>query len=143
MLYCKPKRLIKRVFIHCSASDHRHHDDVSVMDRWHRQRGWTGVGYHFFIRKDGLIQQGRPLERTPAAQRKHNRYTVAICLHGLSDDLFTEHQFRSLRNLSKQIKLQHNNNITFHGHCEVAAKTCPVFDYKSVLELDYTGRSRL
>ena len=29
--------------------------------------------------------------------------------------------------------------VTFHGHCEVAAKACPVFPYKAVLGLDAHG----
>lgn len=127
------------MFIHCSASDHPDHDDVSVMDKWHRQRGWSGVGYHFFIKKDGTLQAGRHLERVPAAQAGHNRGTIAICLHGLNEDLFTESQFRTLKQLARDINLSYNGRVTFHGHKEVSAKSCPVFDYKQVLELDGSG----
>ena len=87
-MFVRPNRPVDRVFLHCSASDHAHHDDVSVMDKWHKARGWAGVGYHYFIKKDGTIQQGRDLEKTPAAQARHNRGTIAICCHGLKEDKY-------------------------------------------------------
>lgn len=101
MVYTRPERYIERVFLHCSASDNPEHDDVEVMRRWHTDpkpsgRGWSDVGYHFFIRKSGLLETGRNLERIPAAQRGNNSGTIAICLHGLKDELFTSKQFEML-----------------------------------------------
>lgn len=140
MTFVKPKRKVDRVFIHCSASDHENHDDVSVMRDWHLKRGWNDVGYHYFIKKDGTIQAGRPTSRAPAAQRGHNKGTIAICLHGLNEDKFTEAQFKSLLALCHDIHEAYHGRCTFHGHREVAAKACPVFDYKRVLGLDSKGR---
>ena len=38
------------------------------------------------------------------------------------------------------LKLEYNyENISFHGHCEVSKKACPVFNYKKVLDLDKYG----
>lgn len=136
----KPNRKVDRVFIHCSASDHAHHDDVSVMDKWHKQRGWSGVGYHFFIKKDGTIQSGRSLEKTPAAQGGNNRGTIAICLHGLDKDKFTDEQYSAVIKLCQELNNLYDGNLTFHGHCEVSAKSCPVFDYKKILKLNSIGQ---
>lgn len=129
-------RSVNRVFIHCSASDVPAHDDVSVMREWHLARGFSDVGYHFFIKKDGTVQAGRDIEVVPAAQENNNKGTIAICCHGLTD--FTEAQFKSLRELCHAIRT--NVKVTFHGHCEVSTKTCPVFDYKAVLKLDANGK---
>ena len=139
-MFDKPSRKINRVFLHCSASDHEHHDDVSVMRKWHLDRGWSDVGYHFFIKKDGTLQEGRPLNRTPAAQRGHNTGTIAICLHGLDVFKFTREQFRTLYSLCDRIDMAYERQVTFHAHNEVAAKACPVFDVKQVLQLDSVGR---
>ena len=135
-----PSRYVDRVFIHCSASDHAHHDDVKVMRKWHLARGWSDVGYHFFIKKDGTLQEGRPLRRVPAAQGGHNSGTIAICLHGLDKDKFTCEQFKTLNKLCDDIKKV--IPVTFHGHTEVSAKTCPVFDYKKVLNLNNKGEKQ-
>lgn len=139
-MFTKPKRPIGRVFVHCSASDVPSHDDISVIDRWHKQNGWSQVGYHFFITKRGVLQAGRSLELTPAAQGGHNAGTIAICLHGLKVELFTKAQFATLRDLCHEINEAYRGSVTFHGHCEVSAKACPVFDYRRVLELDSRGR---
>lgn len=138
--FTKPSRPVSRVFVHCSASDNPAHDSAAVIDAWHKQRGWAGIGYHFFIRKDGTLEKGRDLEKIPAAQEGNNTGTIAICLHGLEREKFTEAQFATLRGLCGQINRAYDGRITFHGHCEVARKACPVFDYRAVLGIDKNGR---
>lgn len=144
MTFIKPERDIERVFIHCSASDNEAHDDVTVIRGWHtdpapKGRGWSDIGYHYFIRKTGRLEDGRPLEVRPAAQRGHNTGTIAICVHGLKEQNFTGHQFNTLVRLCRQINEVYDGQVTFHGHREVAGKDCPVFDYRRVLGLSEDG----
>lgn len=144
MKFEKPNRDVDRVFIHCSASDNPAHDDVAVIRDWHvNDNGWSDVGYHYFIQKNGNIQLGRDIEQTPAAQSGHNTGTIAICLHGLDVVKFTDDQFSALYELCAQINDVYLTHITFHGHKEVAAKECPVFDYRGVLLLDEAGRMQV
>lgn len=139
-IFRKPARPVSRVFIHCSASDNPAHDSAAVIDAWHKANGWAGIGYHFFIRKDGTLEIGRDLEKTPAAQEGNNVGTIAICLSGLESEKFTEAQFAMLRALCDQINRAYGIlKVTFHGHCEVSAKTCPVVDYRAVLSLTAAG----
>lgn len=138
--YIKPARSVHSVFIHCSAADSPEHDDISVIRAWHLERGWNDVGYHYFITKNGTVQQGRATELTPAAQRGHNKGSIAICLHGKRAEGFTEAQFAALRRLCKDINEAHCGGVIFRGHCEVSAKACPVFDYRKVLQLTQGGR---
>tara|TARA_Y100000031_G_C8231879_1_gene391300 strand:- start:1306 stop:1956 length:651 start_codon:yes stop_codon:yes gene_type:complete len=140
----KPQRPVERVFIHCSASNRPAHDDVSVIHEWHKAR-WPEAckdycGYHFYIKTDGTLQEGRDLELKPVAQGGHNSHTIAICLNGLNESDFTEAQFKTLRYLCDQIFDAYNGAVTFHGHCEVSIKSCPVFNYTEVLNLDAFGR---
>jgi hypothetical protein len=140
-VFIKPKRPIARVFLHCSASDNPAHDNIATMTAWHLARGFATIGYHFFITKAGVILKGRDLEMVPAAQQNHNAGTIAICCHGLDAAAFTPAQFASLRDLCAQIDDAYGvGRVTHHGHCEVSAKSCPVFDYKRVLSLDKFGR---
>ena len=139
-LFTKPGRHVDRVFIHCSASSQKSHDDISVIRKWHvEERGWRDVGYHYFIQRDGTIQRGRDLEWIPAAQRGHNEGTIAICLHGRVARDFTASQFDALRRLCRTIADAYDGDVTFHGHCEVSEKSCPVFEYDTVLGLDERG----
>lgn len=138
-MFTKPKRPVDRVFLHCSASDNPAHDNVATMRAWHKANGWSDVGYHLFIRKDGTLEPGRSLELTPAAQSGHNTGTIAICCHGLDERNFTAAQFDTLRTLCGEINAAYGGKVTFHGHCEVSAKACPVYDYRKVLGLDRDG----
>lgn len=138
--FFKPSRPVTKVFIHCSASDNPDHDNIATMDAWHKANGFSGVGYHLFGRKNGKGEVGRSLEKTPAAQGGHNRGTIAICLHGLAEDKFTDAQKLWLIDVCHQINDAYGGNVTFHGHREVAAKDCPVIDYRSILKLDAAGR---
>lgn len=138
--FTAPKRPVHVVFIHCSASDHAVHDDAAVIDQWHRQRGWRGIGYHFFIRSDGTIQRGRALEQIPAAQEGHNGGSIAICLHGFKT--FAPAQFDALRRLADAMDTGYagqGERLRWRGHREVAAKLCPNFDYRAVLGVDEDG----
>ena len=138
-MFTKPKREIDRVFLHCSASSRPEHGKVSVIREWHKARGWSDIGYHYFIPFEGDLQVGRDIEKTPAAQKGHNTGTIAICLHGLHKHDFTLNQFETLMKLCKEINGAYKGNVTFHGHCEVSAKACPVFDYNIILKLHDGG----
>lgn len=139
-----PARRVSRVFIHCSASDadgmlYRGEDLVRTIRRWHtdprpKGRGWSDIGYHYLIDKRGALLAGRPLERIPAAQAGHNTGTIAIMVHGLRE--FTPESLDTLRQLCVIINDAYGGNITFHGHCEVSNKSCPVFDYRTLLKLN-------
>ena len=131
-------RKINKVFIHCSASDHAHHDNVDTIRAWHvLERGFNDIGYHYIITKDGTVHNGRPVWKPPAAQKGHNEGSIAICLTG--NDIFSQKQFNALRGLCGRLNREYN--VTFHGHREVNKhKTCPNFEYKSLLNLDLDGR---
>ena len=139
-LFSKPEtRSVDRVFLHCSASSNPDHANVDVIDMWHRKRGFNEIGYHYVIDFDGNISHGRSLELSPAAQKGNNTGTIAICLAGLRVDDFRLSQLDGLLELCHEIDWAYNGEVTFHGHCEVSTKTCPVFDYKHYLKLDADG----
>jgi len=143
-----PKRRVHRLFVHCSAADNTgaRFEGVALaktIDSWHRLRRFECIGYHYVIDKKGQLITARNPERTPAAQRGHNTGTLAVCLHGLRKSMFTKAQFDTLRQfvaaLIDDVHRRKLPEMTVHGHCEVAAKACPVFDYRRVLGLDKYG----
>jgi hypothetical protein len=133
----KPARSVNVVFLHCSAAS-RPDIDAHEINQWHLDRGWSGIGYHYFMTTDGTLQYGRDAEITPAAQSGYNTGSLAICLNGLHSHDFTEAQFARLRKFCDEINVAYGG-IRFRGHREVAAKECPVFDYAAVLGLDANG----
>lgn len=57
-------RTITLIIIHCSATPEGRRLDFETCRRDHiRHRGFTDIGYHFYITRDGEIHRGRPLER--------------------------------------------------------------------------------
>lgn len=49
---------------------------------WHLANGWVGIGYHFFVRKDGSVYRGRP-EDTVGAHAGNNNYdSIGVCFEG-------------------------------------------------------------
>ena len=59
---------------------------IEDIHRWHLQRGWAGIGYHFFISKDGKIYKGRDAQYTGAHTIGQNNTSIGICLEGCYQD---------------------------------------------------------
>jgi hypothetical protein len=105
----------------------------------HKERGWSGCGYHIFIDDAGRSWHGRDLESTPAAQSGYNTGSIAICCNGLHLSDFSQAQFGELRRICSEINEAHGGKMRFSEHNDVAAKACPVFNAYSVLGLDSDG----
>lgn len=129
-------RQVNKIILHCSASDLVSQNAVMI-DSWHKARGFTKIGYHYFIKFDGTVEVGRPLNEIGAHCEGHNKDSIGICLAGLKN--FNQKQFDALAKLLKQLKKTYPL-ATIHGHREFSNKTCPVFDYSVFLKDDkWTG----
>ena len=83
--YLENRSTTDAIIIHHVGNTNR---DVSAAEihRWHRNNGWSGIGYHFVIRKDGTIERGRPMDMLGAHCYEHNWHTVGVNLVGAFDD---------------------------------------------------------
>jgi len=118
-------RKINKVILHCSASDYASHDNIKVIKEWHLARKFNDVGYHYFIRKDGLVQKGRDITVIGAHCKGQNKSSIGICLSGKHK--FTDKQFEALQTLIRGLDIRLRNNFTLHPHNEFSTKTCPNF----------------
>lgn len=130
-------RKVNKIIIHCSATPEGRSVTVKDIDRWHRERGWKGIGYHYVIYLDGTIQKGRIDEEIGAHCVGLNANSIGICYIGgvakdgkTPKDTRTWAQKTSLRALIKDLKRVYPS-ATIHGHNEFAEKTCPSFDVQS------------
>lgn len=127
------KRKINKIIVHCSATKPTQDIDADTVNKWHLDRGWSGIGYHFFIKRDGQIELGRPLEKQGAHTKNHNKNSIGLCYAGGVDkdmspeDNRTSAQIASFLSLLRLLK-----NIfpkaTIHGHRDFSTKSCPSFD---------------
>jgi N-acetylmuramoyl-L-alanine amidase len=142
-------RKLTEIIVHCSATrpewmDNRPTEDkVEEIRRWHvEDRGWSDIGYHYIIDRDGTVKEGRSMERDGAHVRGHNKGTVGICLLGgfgssendSPHDHYTPSQLASLRMLIADMEAQHTTISKVSGHNEYAAKACPGFRVQTWLK---------
>lgn len=126
-------REINKIILHCSASSVIGQRIVHIK-AWHTKpppdgNGWSDVGYHFFIGFDGLLEQGRPVEKAGAHAQGHNKDSIGICLAGLRMTDFTAKQFDSLSTLLLLLKRSYPHaKLLGHSEVDQHGKTCPVFD---------------
>ncbi|MBZ4674585.1 MAG: N-acetylmuramoyl-L-alanine amidase [Dysgonamonadaceae bacterium] len=129
-------RRIDKIILHCSATPEGKHFTVADIDRWHRERGWKGIGYHYVIYLDGSIHKGRPEEIIGAHCSGQNAYSIGICYIGGLDasgkakDTRTPAQRKALRELVSDLKTRYPA-ATVHGHNEFAKKDCPCFNVQN------------
>lgn len=128
------ERPIGLAVIHCAATLLGQHTTVSDIDRWHRLRGFDGIGYHFYITVDGLIHTGRPLHRIGAHTKGFNAVSVGICYEGGLDacarpcDTRTILQKAALVALLIRLKSDYPQ-MDIVGHRDLNPhKACPCFD---------------
>ena len=132
-------REIKKIIVHCSATQEGRDFDAAEINRWHLKKGWSGIGYHYVVLLDGTIEYGRSIYKQGAHVKGENEGSIGICYIGgvefycgsngewIAKDTRTPEQKESLLLLLKTLKKMHKN-ATIHGHNEFAAKSCPCFD---------------
>ena len=130
-------RKINRIIWHCSATPAGSDVSAATIRKWHTDpepigRGWLDIGYHFVIRLDGTVEEGRPVERAGAHTRGHNADSIGICYVGggvqVYRDTRTPEQKQALYELTKRLLKEHPG-ATVHGHNEFdSGKACPSFD---------------
>lgn len=131
-------RKITDIILHCSATPEGKSFTTRDIDRWHRERGFDCIGYHYVVYLDGTVHKGRPVETVGAHCKGHNANSIGICYIGgcapdgrTPKDTRTEAQRVSLRKLVQQLQKAYPS-ATVHGHHDYnAAKACPSFDVKT------------
>jgi N-acetylmuramoyl-L-alanine amidase len=128
---------MNKTIIHCSDTFADMNTTAADIDRWHRERGWSQIGYHYVIKRDGTVEQGRP-ENVPGAHvAGHNTGSIGICLIGgkargrENPCNFTRHQWRALESLVMQLAIEYPQAEVL-GHTDLdAGKSCPTFNVKA------------
>jgi N-acetylmuramoyl-L-alanine amidase len=126
-------RQINFIVIHCSASDNPKHDNIETIKQWHKENGWSDIGYHYVIVKSGKTYVGRAESIIGSHVKGHNKNSIGICLTGLNN--FSEQQKNHLGILLKNLCVKYNLKKTdILGHCDLDKhKTCPNFDLHGFL----------
>ena len=135
-------RKIKKIIIHCTDSEW---GDKDVINQWHKERGFSEIGYHFLIlnaypnysslkncrpvmENDGMLVEGRDIAKVGAHCKNHNLDSVGIALVGRKT--FSKSQLKQLVSVCKLLLKHYDLGITdVYGHYEFdAKKSCPNLD---------------
>ena len=135
-------RKINQIIVHCTATrpdwweKKTVNEQVKEVTRWHLDRGFSDIGYHFLVSRSGEVVQGRPVEKSGAHAKGHNSDSIGIALFGGfgsdADDLATDHftplqlaaAYDLIRKLQDQYSIKNENVI---GHNRISTKACPGF----------------
>ena len=143
-------RKITLIVIHCSAVRPNQTSSAKDIDKWHKDRGFKCIGYHYVIRRDGTIELGRPEWQVGAhchvKGQNHNKHSIGVCYEGGLDirgqpaDTRTEAQKQTMRRLLEDLHERYPRAMIV-GHRDLIAtprsdlqvrkspgKDCPCFD---------------
>jgi N-acetylmuramoyl-L-alanine amidase len=128
---------VRYIVIHYTATAVESDFSAADIDAMHKRRGWRGIGYHFYIRKNGSIEKGRPLRERGAHVKGHNHHSVGICYEGgvhASDphtglDTRTDAQKAAMvRVIRDMLDRYPGAQVVGHRDMPGAATQCPGFD---------------
>lgn len=126
-------RPINRIILHYTETPE--YMDVSIEDvrKWHKERGFTDVGYHFLVRLDGSIELGRDIKIVGAHTSGANGDSIGIAyVGGLMNNVQCD-----TRNLKQRVSLDvligylrrvYGDHLNVLGHNDFSGKVCPGFD---------------
>ena len=116
------RKSTEMIVLHHAAAKNCTAQDIH---NWHLNRGWSGIGYNFFIRKDGQIYRGRPENVVGAHATNYNSKSIGICFEG---DYTVESMPKAQLEAGKELVayLKDKYKITkVKGHRDLMATSCP------------------
>lgn len=130
----KSVRVIKEIIVHCSATPEGRDYTIANIRAWHLDRGFSDIGYHYVIYRDGSIHVGRNVNIAGAHCTGHNTISIGVCYIGGCEadgktpkDTRTLAQKNALEWLLRQLRRMYPN-AAIHSHKDFANKACPSFD---------------
>lgn len=130
----KSKRHIREIIVHCSATPEGKDFTIDDIRKWHKQRGFSDIGYHYVVYRDGSVHVGRDIDLIGAHCTGHNSGSIGVCYIGGCDkdgktpkDTRTGKQIDALFDLLVKLKSIYPT-ARIYGHRDFANKACPSFD---------------
>jgi N-acetyl-anhydromuramyl-L-alanine amidase AmpD len=135
-------KVLEYIVIHHTASTAK--ETVEQIHNFHiNNNGWAGIGYHFYIRKDGTIYRGRPEKYVGAHCENYNSVSLGICLEGNFEiEKPTEKQIQSVTDLVKYLSKKYGD-FKLVGHRDLNATACPgQYLYSNLLSIDTNANEK-
>ena len=100
---------------------------VEQIHSYHKNtKGWAGIGYHFYIRKDGSVWRGRPEDTVGAHTLNYNSVSIGICFEGnFENEQMSDAQKNAGRELVTYLKNKYPSITEVKRHGDLRATDCP------------------
>lgn len=116
------RKSTNRIILHHAESKSCTADDIH---QWHLENGWAGIGYHYFIRKDGTIYRGRPENVIGSHAKGSNSDSIGICFEGsYMTEKMSQTQINAGRELVAYLKKKYGISKV-QKHKDVCSTNCP------------------
>ena len=134
------RKVTDYIAVHCSATKASADIGEAEIRKWHKDQDWSDIGYNVVIRRNGLIEIGRPIDYQGAHVAGYNEEAVGVCLvggldeNGNADNNFTDEQFAALLVTLRFLK-GYAPLARIQGHRDFPGvkKDCPCFDVRAWL----------
>lgn len=128
------RRSISKIILHCTATPEGRDFSVEQVRQWHLARGFSDIGYHYLVGRDGTIYPGCPESVVGAHCKGQNTCSIGVSYVGGEEpdgshrpkDTRTPAQKKALRELVASLQKKYPG-ATVHCHYEFANKACPSF----------------
>lgn len=125
------RRMTEAIVLHHSCSKGQ---TVQQIHLQHLNKGWTGIGYHYYVRRDGKVYAGRPQFAIGSHCQGHNIDTIGICFEGdFRKDKITQEQIVAGKELIEYLNKSYSKKLKVFNHRELCHTMCPVINLKGIL----------
>lgn len=139
-----PRLTTDFIAVHCAATPPDADIGAAEIRKWHMAPplSWDDIGYHLVIRRNGLVEAGRPLDAAGSHVKGFNSRALGVCLVGGVDDAgkaadnFMPSQMRSLLDTLRFLR-RYAPGARIQGHRDFpdVKKDCPSFDVRQWLQV--------
>lgn len=129
-------RKINDIILHCSATPEGRDVSVDTIRQWHKNQGWSDIGYHYVVYRDGTVHSGRNINVVGSHCTNHNTGSIGVCYIGgcdktgkLAKDTRTPEQRTALIQLVRKLLQAYGLSLA-NVHCHnsyTSKKACPSF----------------
>lgn len=125
------RRMTEAIVLHHSCSKGQ---TVERIHLEHLNRGWSGIGYHYYIRRDGKVYAGRPQFAIGSHCQGHNKDTIGICFEGdFRKDKITDEQIVAGKELIEYLDKSFRKKLKVFNHGQLSPTQCPVINLRRIL----------
>jgi len=125
---------VRYVVLHHAAGD----GSAEAIHKAHLANGWSGIGYHLYVRKSGQVFRGRPIDRQGAHCTGYNGQSVGICFEGNfeTETMCAQQAQAGAQAVRYALGVYPGAGVVRHK--ELASTACPgrLFPFEAVTEIE-------